>query len=128
MAAKRTATAKRGTSGRTMGGSSFRECPEDPQAGATERLPGDGITAIPNGQRKFSYTARMSFVSHVECTVCGHRHDPKRTLSVCERCGQMLAVRYDLAPVKPAVSKEALRQRPPGMYLFAELTPLDDGP
>ncbi len=69
----------------------------------------------------------MSFVSHVECTVCGHRHDPKRTLSVCERCGQMLAVRYDLARVARAVSKETLRARPPGMYRFRELTPLDDG-
>jgi threonine synthase len=69
----------------------------------------------------------MSFVSHVECTVCGHHHDPKRPLSVCERCGQMLAVRYDLERVRQAVTKEALRARPPGMYRFRELTPLDDG-
>jgi len=69
----------------------------------------------------------MSFVSHVECTVCGHRHDAKQRLSVCERCGQMLAVRYDLGRVKRAVTKEALRSRPPGMYRFRELTPLDDG-
>ncbi|HEY2996207.1 MAG TPA: threonine synthase [Methylomirabilota bacterium] len=69
----------------------------------------------------------MSFVSHVECTVCGQRHDPKRTLGVCERCGQMLAVRYDLARVARAVGKETLRARPPGMYRFRELTPLDDG-
>jgi threonine synthase len=69
----------------------------------------------------------MSFVSHVECTVCGHRHDGKRPLTVCERCGQMLAVRYDLPRVIAAVSKETLRGRPPGMYRFRELTPLDDG-
>jgi threonine synthase len=68
----------------------------------------------------------MSFVSHVECTVCGQHHDAKRTLSVCERCGQMLAVRYDLARVAQSVTKAALRQRPPGMYRFRELTPLDD--
>jgi threonine synthase len=69
----------------------------------------------------------MSFVSHVECTVCSHRHDAKRTLTVCERCGQMLAVRYDLERVKGAVTKEALCQRPASMYRFRELTPLDDG-
>ena len=68
----------------------------------------------------------MSFVSHVECTVCGQHHDAKRTLSVCERCGQMLAVRYDLAQVARSVTKDALRQRPPGMYRLRELTPLDD--
>jgi len=69
----------------------------------------------------------MSFVSHVECTVCGARHDGKRLLTVCAKCGQMLAVRYDLARVNAAVTKEALAQRPHGMYRFRELTPLDDG-
>ena len=68
----------------------------------------------------------MSFVSHVECTVCGHRHDAKRPLTVCERCGQMLAVRYDIDRVKAVVTREALRRRPPGMYRLRELTPLDD--
>jgi threonine synthase len=68
----------------------------------------------------------MSFVSHVECTVCGHRHEATRPLNVCEKCGQMLAVRYDLERVARAVTKAALRERPPGMYRFRELTPLDD--
>jgi len=39
----------------------------------------------------------------------------------------MLAVRYDLARVKAAVDKAALRSRPGGMYRFRELTPLDEG-
>jgi threonine synthase len=69
----------------------------------------------------------MSFLTHVECTVCGHRHDAKRLLTVCEQCGQMLAARYDLARVAATVSRDALRGRPPGMYRFRELTPLDDG-
>ena len=68
----------------------------------------------------------MSFVTHVECTVCGQRHDATRLLAVCERCGQMLAVRYDLDRVARAVTKETLQVRPPGMYRFRELTPLDD--
>lgn len=69
----------------------------------------------------------MSCVSHVECTGCGHRHDPKRLLTVCERCGQMLVVRYDLARVAAGLTREALAARPPGMYRFRELTPLDEG-
>jgi threonine synthase len=68
----------------------------------------------------------MSFVSHVECTICGAHHDAKRLLTVCEKCGQMLAVRYDLPRVASSVTKAALRQRAPGMYRFRELTPLDD--
>jgi len=69
----------------------------------------------------------VGFVSHVECTVCARRHDPKRVLAVCEACGQMLAARYDLPRVKASVTREDLRARPPGMYRFRELTPLDDG-
>jgi len=69
----------------------------------------------------------MSFVSHVECTICGSHHDVKRLLTVCEKCGQMLAVRYDLPRVASSVTRNALRERAPGMYRFRELTPLDDG-
>jgi threonine synthase len=68
----------------------------------------------------------MSFVTHVECTVCGKAHEPQRLLTVCEACGQMLAVRYDLPAAARAVTKDALRSRPPGMYRFRELLPLAD--
>jgi threonine synthase len=64
------------------------------------------------------------FVTHVECTVCGHRHRPDRLLTVCEQCGQMLAVRYDLARAAASVTKDALARRSPGMYRFRELLPL----
>jgi threonine synthase len=64
------------------------------------------------------------FVTHVECTVCGYRHEAGRLLTVCEACGQMLAVRYDLAGIAASLTKAGLRQRPPGMYRFRELTPL----
>lgn len=67
------------------------------------------------------------FVTHIECTVCGQRHEAGRLLTVCGRCGQMLAVRYDLARVAVAVTKETLRPRPPGMYRFRELVPLGEG-
>jgi threonine synthase len=39
----------------------------------------------------------------------------------------MLAVRYDPARVAAAVTRDDLRQRPPGMYRFRELLPLEDG-
>ncbi|HKX03447.1 MAG TPA: pyridoxal-phosphate dependent enzyme, partial [Methylomirabilota bacterium] len=64
------------------------------------------------------------FVTHIECTVCGQRHEAGRLLTVCQACGQMLAVRYDLPRAALAVSKETLRSRPPGMYRFRELLPL----
>lgn len=66
----------------------------------------------------------MSFVSHVECSVCGRAHDPAELLTVCRACGEMLAVRYHLDRLARAVSREALRGRPPGLYRFRELLPL----
>jgi threonine synthase len=69
----------------------------------------------------------MSFVRAVECTICSLPHEAKRLLTVCSRCGQMLAVRYDLDRIATAVTKAALLARPPGLYRFRELTPLDDG-
>jgi threonine synthase len=68
----------------------------------------------------------VSFVSFVECTVCGAAHDHRRPLTVCANCGQMLAVRYDVKKVAGALTKQTLASRPPGMYRFRELTPLDD--
>src|SRR5260370_18291114 len=67
------------------------------------------------------------FVTHIECTVCGQRHEAGRLLTVCQVCGQMLAVRYDLPRVAAPVSKETLQSRPPGMYPFRELLPLAAG-
>src|SRR4030095_14502057 len=39
-------------------------------------------------------------------------------------CGEMLAVRSDLARAAAGVTKDALARRPPGMYRFRELVPL----
>jgi len=66
----------------------------------------------------------MGFVNRIECSVCGRAHDPTALLTVCQGCGQMLAVRYHLDSVVRAVTREALRERPPGMYRFRELLPL----
>jgi threonine synthase len=72
-------------------------------------------------------TTEPMFVTHIECTVCGHRHGAGQLLTVCARCGQLLAVRYDVARAAASLTKEALRQRPPGMYRFHELLPLTGG-
>ena len=69
----------------------------------------------------------MDFLSHVECSVCHRAHEPKKLLTVCARCGQMLSVRYHRKRAAEAVSKEELLRRPAGMYRFRELTPLEDG-
>src|SRR5262245_10744109 len=114
----------RSRASRRIGGAWPADRDVDAQAGVRAEFDGG---ALHDHRRECDTLPAMSFVTHVECTICGHHHDAKHVLSVCERCGQMLAVRYDLDRVKASVTKDALRARPPGMYRFRELTPLDDG-
>src|SRR5271154_7150772 len=57
-------------------------------------------------------TERPTFVTHLECAMTGERYaaDEIHNLS---RAGKPLLVRYDLAGVKKALSKDALSSRPP---------------
>jgi len=66
---------------------------------------------------------RPTFVTHLECAFTGERHaaDEVHNLS---RAGKPLLVRYDLAGVKSALSKEALAARPPDLWRYRELLPV----
>jgi threonine synthase len=66
---------------------------------------------------------RPSFVTHLECAYTGERHaaDEVHNLS---RAGKPLLVRYDLAGVRKALSKEALAGRPADLWRYRELLPV----
>jgi threonine synthase len=68
-------------------------------------------------------TERPTFVTHLECAMTGERYaaDAVHNLS---RAGKPLLVRYDLAGVKKALSKEALANRPPDLWRYRELLPV----
>jgi threonine synthase len=68
-------------------------------------------------------TERKTFVTHLECSATGERHaaDEIHNLS---RAGKPLLVRYDLAGVKKALSKEVLAGRPPDLWRYRELLPV----
>ena len=63
---------------------------------------------------------RPTFVTHLECSATGERHaaDVLHNLS---RAGRPLLVRYDLAGVRGALSKEVLALRPRGLWRYREL-------
>ncbi len=67
------------------------------------------------------------FVSSIECSQCGAQHNPRRLLTVCERCGALLLVRYDLERVAKGGNPEAWASRPFTMYRYRELLPLLPG-
>jgi threonine synthase len=66
---------------------------------------------------------RPTFVTHLECAFTAERYaaDQVHNLS---RAGKPLLVRYDLAGVAKALSKDALAQRPPDLWRYRELLPV----
>jgi threonine synthase len=68
-------------------------------------------------------TERATFVTHLECSATGERHDADE-LHNLSRAGKPLMVRYDLAGVHKALSKEALAARPRDLWRYRELLPV----
>jgi threonine synthase len=68
-------------------------------------------------------TERASFVTHLECSATGARYaaDELHNLS---RERKPLLVRYDLAGIKKALTKEALARRPRDLWRYRELLPV----
>src|SRR3974377_2558672 len=66
---------------------------------------------------------RPTFVTHRECAMEGDRYPADRVHNL-PKAGKPLLVRYDLAGVKKALSKDALRERPADMWRYRELLPV----
>jgi threonine synthase len=68
----------------------------------------------------------VSFVTHLECANCGQQYDPAQVHNLCTQCQRPLWVRYDLAALKKAFSKEKLKQRPWTLWRYLEMLPIGD--
>jgi threonine synthase len=66
---------------------------------------------------------RPSFVTHLECAMTGERHEADVVHNL-SRAGKPLLVRYDLAGVKKALTKETLAGRAPDLWRYRELLPV----
>jgi threonine synthase len=66
---------------------------------------------------------RPTFVTHLECAMTGERHEADVVHNL-SRAGKPLLVRYDLAGVKKALSKDVLAQRPSDLWRYRELLPV----
>ena len=65
------------------------------------------------------------YLSGVSCYACSAPHDPLELLSVCTRCGLPLRVDYDLASIRLTLAD--VRGRPPTLWRYRELLPLEPG-
>ena len=66
---------------------------------------------------------RPSFVTHLECAATGERY-PADQVHNLSRAGKPLLVRYDLAAVRKALTREALASRPADLWRYRELLPV----
>ncbi|HEY0793209.1 MAG TPA: threonine synthase [Chthoniobacterales bacterium] len=66
----------------------------------------------------------MSFVTHLECSLCSRILPADKLQTVCGHCGKPLFARYDLARVKSAVRREDLTSREPTLWRYREILPL----
>ncbi|MDP2732066.1 MAG: threonine synthase [Hoeflea sp.] len=66
-----------------------------------------------------------SFVTHLECSATGERHQAD-ALHNLSRAGKPLLVRYDLAAVKKTVRRDDLAGRAQDLWRYRELLPLRD--
>ena len=75
-------------------------------------------------QHDDNLTAKLpSFVTHLECAMTGERYEADQVHNL-SRAGKPLLVRYDLAGVRKALTKEALATRPPDLWRYRELLPV----
>ena len=67
----------------------------------------------------------MSFVTHLECSETGE-HYPRGTVQNLSRTGKPLLVRYDLAAIRKAVTRDDLLRRAPEFWRYTEFLPMQD--
>ncbi|HEY8697979.1 MAG TPA: threonine synthase [Rhizomicrobium sp.] len=65
----------------------------------------------------------QTFVTHLECSATGERCDAGQ-LHGLSRAGKPLLARYDLAGVRRALTKDALKDRAPELWRYRELLPV----
>jgi threonine synthase len=63
------------------------------------------------------------YVSHLECSASGERHESGR-LHGLSRAGKPLLVRYRLTDIRARLAREALRERPWNLWRYRELLPV----
>ena len=58
----------------------------------------------------------LSTLTHLECSICGERHDAEVVQTICTSCGRALVARYDLAAAARTFTREAIGQRVSSMW------------
>src|SRR4030095_735732 len=65
-------------------------------------------------------------VTHLECALCGLRHEAQRLHNLCVERGNPLLVRYTLDRAKESFTKESLPARRADMWRYREVMPVEN--
>jgi threonine synthase len=63
-------------------------------------------------------------VTHLECALCGLRHEAGKIQNLCSACGKPLLVRYDLEKAAATLYKDALDSRVSSLWRYREVLPM----
>ena len=67
----------------------------------------------------------MKFVAGLTCHLCGATY-PSEALWVCSECMGPLEVTYDYAAISKVISRAAIESRPPSLWRYLELLPVEE--
>src|ERR1700755_3105394 len=62
-------------------------------------------------------------VTHLECAMCGARHEARGLHNLCVECGKPLLVRYDLEAAARTLTRESLKGRRADLWRYLEVLP-----
>src|SRR3712207_180949 len=65
-----------------------------------------------------------SFLTHLECTSCGLRHEWQALQNLCTACHKPLFPVYDLGAAGKTLTREALATREKSLWRYREVLPL----
>ena len=65
-------------------------------------------------------------VTHLECALCGLRHEANTLQNLCRECAKPLLVRYDLKKASETLTPESLNGRVSSLWRYREVLPVVD--
>ena len=65
-------------------------------------------------------------VTHLECALCGLRHEANVLQNLCVECGKPLLVRYDLEKGAQTLTLDSLKTRESTLWRYREVLPVAD--
>src|SRR5688572_18969622 len=65
-------------------------------------------------------------ITHLECALCGLRHEALTLQNLCVECGKSLLVRYDLDRAAETMTPASLATRESSLWRYREVLPVEN--